>query len=178
MKIYKKIFDSCIIFKTGQYDDKRGHFSEIYNEKIFKKKINNKFIAKQINFIYSKKNSLRGLHYQKYPSSQMKILRVIKGKIFDVVVDIRKKSKHYGKHFFIVLSESNKKQIFIPNGFAHGYMTLTKDAKVEYICSNFYNPNKEVTIIWNDEDLKIKWPKSSKYLISSKDLNGIKFNSL
>ena len=178
MKIYKKIFDKCVVFKTDQYKDKRGQFSEIFNEKLFKKKINHNFLAKQINFIVSNKNSLRGLHFQKYPSSQMKILRVVKGKIFDVVVDIRKKSKYFGKYFYVILSESNKKQIFIPNGFAHGYMTLSKNAKVEYICSNFYNPKKEVTIIWDDKDLKIKWPKASKYLISSKDLRGIKFINL
>jgi dTDP-4-dehydrorhamnose 3,5-epimerase len=170
MKIYKKFLNQCVIFKTDEFVDKRGFFTEIFNEKLIKKKINKNFKCKQINFIYSKKNSLRGLHFQKSPFSQMKILRVLKGKIFDVVVDIRKKSKTYGKYFSITLSDENKKQIFIPKGFAHGYMTVSKIAKVEYLCSNFYNKKYEGTIKWNDKRINIKWPKSTKYIVSKKDL--------
>ena len=124
-------------------------------------------------YVVTKKNSLRGLHFQKKPFSQKKILRVIKGKIFDVVVDIRKKSKSFGKFKSVILSDKNKKQIYIPDGFAHGYMTLSQTAKVEYICSNYYNKNYDVTIKWNDKKININWPKASKYLISKKDKKGI-----
>ena len=173
MIIYKKLFKECFVFKTNEFRDSRGYFTEIFNQNIFNKKLKKNFICKQINFIFSKKNSLRGLHFQKKPFSQKKILRVIKGKIFDVVVDIRKNSKSFGKFKSVILSDKNKKQIYIPGGFAHGYMTLSQTAKVEYICSNFYNKDHDVTIKWNDKKINIKWPKSSKYHISKKDQKGL-----
>ena len=148
MNIVNFFFDSCIVFKNNNFKDKRGSFSEVYNQKRFNKILNSNFDCKQINFICSKENSLRGLHYQKKPSSQKKILRVIEGKIFDVIVDIRKNSKTYGKYKSIILSEVNKKNIFIPEGFAHGYLTLSKKAKVEYLCSKFYDKKLEVSINW------------------------------
>ena len=173
MIISKKLFKECFVFKTNEFRDSRGYFTEIFNQNIFNKKLKKNFKCKQINFIFSKKNSLRGLHFQKKPFSQNKILRVIKGKIFDVVVDIRKNSKSFGKFKSVILSDKNKKQIYISDGFAHGYMTLSQTAKVEYICSNFYNKDHDVTIKWNDKKINIKWPKSSKYHISKKDQKGL-----
>ena len=113
MIIHKKLLKKCIVFKTNEFRDSRGYLTEIFNENIFNKKFKKNFKCKQINFIFSKKNSLRGLHFQKKPFSQKKILRVIKGKIFDVVVDIRKKSKSFGKFKSVILSDKNKnKSIF------------------------------------------------------------------
>ena len=118
------------------------------------------------------------MHFQKKPFSQKKILRVIEGKIFDVVLDIRKKSKTFGQYRTFILSEQNKKQIFIGEGFAHGYMTLSKTAKVEYLCSNFYRSDYESCIKWDDPDINIKWPKDKKFLISPKDEKGIFFSEI
>ena len=176
MIIYKKFFSECIIFKLKEYKDRRGYFAEMFNEKVFAKKFKKEFKCKQVNFIVSKKNSLRGLHFQKKPFSQKKILRVINGKILDVVVDIRKKSKSFGNYKTIILSDKNKKFIYIPDGFAHGYMTLSRTAKIEYFCSNFYNKNSEITIKWDDPNIKIKWPYSKRYEISKKDRKGILLN--
>lgn len=176
MKIIKKFFNDCILFKKDIHLDKRGTFTESFNENVFKKITKVNFKCKQINYIISKKNSLRGLHLQKNKHAQEKILRVIEGNILDVVVDLRKKSKYFGKHKLIKLSSAENHQIYIPSGFAHGYLTLSKIAKVEYLCSDFYNKTSEISIKWNDKNLAIKWPIKKKYYISKKDSNAISFN--
>ena len=122
----------------------------------------------------SKKNVLRGLHLQK-KNQQEKFVSVVKGKVFDVVLDLRKKSKTYGKHFSIILSEKNSTSLFIPAGFAHGFCGLENDNLVFYGCTNYRSKKNEVGILWNDKTLKIKWP-TTKLILSKKDKNNITFD--
>ena len=147
-----KLFGGIKIFKSAVFKDNRGSFREIYKKKFIKKK----------NFIFdclsiSKKNVLRGLHIQT-KNSQAKFLTVIKGEIFDVAVDLRKKSKTFGKYFSINLSSKNYSSIYIPEGFAHGFCCLDKENIVYYHNSNYRNKNNEKGILWNDPDINIKWP--------------------
>ncbi len=177
MKIFKTKFKSCFIFKPYIYKDRRGVFSEIFNktllEKILKKKIN--FV--QLNYSFSRINVLRGMHLQKAPFSQSKLIRVIQGKILDVIVDLRKNSRTFGKYQSFVISEKNRKQLFIPEGFAHGFLALEDNVKVEYLCSSSYNKNSEICLVWNDKKINIKWPKR-KFLISKKDKSGFSFSKI
>ena len=173
MKILKKFFDSCYVFSVKKHVDKRGSFLEIFNEKILKSKTKKTFNCKQVNYVYSKKNSLRGIHLQKKPKSQMKILRVIDGKILDVIVDLRKKSVTFGKHKKIILSSKNNKQLLIPENFGHGYLTLSKTATVVYLCSENYDKKSEMTINVYDKKLKIDWKLRKQPSMSRKDLKGI-----
>lgn len=175
MKIYKTKIEGLILIRNNQYSDKRGYFFESYNEKIYSKiSIKNNFI--QDNFSISKKNVLRGLHYQK-KNPQGKLVRVIKGKILDVAVDIRKNSKTFGEHQSFILSEENCRQLWVPKNFAHGFISLSKNTIVSYKCTELYDPNDQNTIIWNDKDLKIKWP-IKKPILSKKDKVGICFRNL
>ena len=156
------------IFKTNIYKDSRGFFKEVYKKKNLKNK--------QLIFhctSSSKKNVLRGLHLQT-KNSQAKFLTVIKGRIFDVILDLRKNSKTFGKHFSIFLSNQSYSSIYIPEGFAHGFCGLDKENIIYYACSNYRKKKFEVGILWNDKDLKIKWP-ISKPIISKKDLKNISF---
>jgi dTDP-4-dehydrorhamnose 3,5-epimerase len=164
----KNNIDGIKIFKSAIYKDSRGSFKEVYKEKELKKK--------QIIFhctSSSKKNVLRGLHLQT-KKSQAKFLTVIKGKIFDVAVDLRKNSKTFGKYFSIILSYKSYSSIYIPSGFAHGFCGLNKENIVYYGCSNYREKDHEVGILWNDQDLKIKWP-IKKPILSKKDLKNISF---
>lgn len=161
-----------LILEPEVYNDKRGYFYESYNkrnfEKILKKKIN--FV--QDNESSSKKGVLRGLHYQRTPFSQGKLIKVTKGKIFDVAVDLRKNSKSFGKYFSVILSEKNKKQLWIPKGFAHGFLSLSNDNVIQYKTTNYYSPKHEITIRWDDEKINVKWPiQYKKVIISKKDKN-------
>ena len=154
------------IISGKKYYDSRGFFKEIYVKKKFKKH----------NPIFwcmskSKKNVLRGLHLQT-KNSQEKFVSVIKGKIFDVIVDLRKKSKTFGKHFKIILSEKNAKSVLIPSGCAHGFLGLDKENIVLYSNNNYRSKKSETGLIWNDRKLKINWPKK-KFIISNKDKNNL-----
>ncbi|MDA9616405.1 dTDP-4-dehydrorhamnose 3,5-epimerase, partial [Candidatus Pelagibacter sp.] len=131
-----------------------------------------KFIFDCLSF--SKKNTLRGLHFQR-KKPQAKIITVAYGKILDVVVDLRKKSKTYGKHFSIEISNNSELSLFIPEGFAHGFMCLSKICVVYYKCTNYRDQRSEVTLKWDDKDLKIKWP-NKKPILSKKDSSGISFS--
>ena len=168
MKIISTRFHGLKKIKGINYSDKRGYFREIFKNNFFKNK----------NFIYwcissSKKNVLRGLHLQK-KFQQDKLVSVIKGKIFDVVLDLRIKSKTYGKQYTIILSEKNSISLFIPAGFAHGFCGLESDNLVFYGCTNYRSKKDEIGILWNDDSLKIKWP-IKKPIISGKDKNNITF---
>ena len=157
------------IFQNKNFFDSRGHFKEIFKKKIIKK--NFPFIVVS----QSKQNVLRGLHIQT-KNSQGKYISVIKGKIFDVSVDLRKSSKTYGKYFSCILSEKNAKSIYIPEGFAHGFYTLEKDNIVIYSCTKYRNKLSEKSIFYNDKDLNINWPiKNKKLIISKKDRNALTF---
>jgi len=167
MKIIKTKIKDLVLIKTELFKDKRGFFKEIEKFKVLKKK----FIFDC--FSYSKKNTLRGLHLQT-KKSQAKIITVVHGKILDVVVDLRKKSPNYGKHFSIEISDKSDFSIFIPEGFAHGFLCLSKNCAVYYKCTNYRDKESEKTIKWNDKDLNINWP-IKKPILSKKDSLGINF---
>ena len=157
-----------IIVNNQSYKDKRGYFKEILLEKKIKEKF--PFLVMS----YSKKNVIRGLHLQ-LNNSQGKYVSVIKGKIFDVCVDLRKNSKTFGKYFSVVISEKNSKSIFVPPGFAHGFCALDKENYVIYSCTKYRDAKSEVAINFNDRKLKIKWPVK-KAIVSKKDKLAISFN--
>jgi dTDP-4-dehydrorhamnose 3,5-epimerase len=156
------------IFKSKIFYDKRGSFKEVYKENLLP---NKKLIFDCMS--NSKKNVLRGLHLQT-KNSQAKFLTVIKGKIFDVLVDLRKNSKTFGKHFSIYLSNESYCSIYIPEGFAHGFCSLTELSEVMYKVDNYYNKDYDSGIIWNDKDLRISWPVENPVL-SEKDKNLMTF---
>ena len=165
MKLLKTKIKDLLIIKTNIYKDNRGFFKEIEKFKILKKK----FIFDCLSF--SKKNTLRGLHLQR-KKQQAKIITVAQGKILDVVVDLRKKSKPYGKHFSIEISYNSDFSLFIPSGFAHGFLCLSKTCLVYYKCTNYRDKKSEITLKWNDKALNINWP-IKKPILSKKDKLGI-----
>ena len=165
MKLIKTKIKDLLIIKTDIYKDHRGFFKEVEKFKILKKK----FIFDCLSF--SRKNTLRGLHLQK-KKPQAKIITVAQGEILDVVVDLRKKSKTYGKHFSIKISHDSDYSLFIPEGFAHGFMCLSKTCLVYYKCTNYRDQKSEITLKWNDKNLKIKWPIKNP-ILSEKDRLGI-----
>ena len=174
MKIFNTKFSGLKIIKGINHYDKRGYFRETFKNSFFKNK----------NFIFwcvskSKKNVVRGLHIQKKIQQDI-IVSVIKGKIFDIVVDLRKNSKTYGKYCATTLSDKNSTSLFIPSGFAHGFCTLENENLVLYGLTNYRSKKNEIGILWNDNVLKIKWP-IRKPIISKKDKSNItfkKFNNL
>ena len=159
-----------LVFEPKVFEDSRGYFFESYSEKLFTDKgINIKFV--QDNESSSLYGVIRGLHYQLAPYAQAKLMRVLEGKILDVAVDIRRGSPSFGKSFLIELSAENKKQLFIPPGFAHGFSVLSKTAEVMYKCDAFYNKESEAGILYNDAALNIDWKvPAGKAIISDKDL--------
>ena len=167
MKIIKTQIKDLILIKTELFRDKRGYFKEVEKFKVLKKK----FIFDC--FSYSKKNTLRGLHLQTN-KSQAKIITVVHGKILDVAVDLRKKSPTYGKYFSIEISDKSDFSIFIPAGFAHGFLCLSKNCAVYYKCTNYRDNKSEKTIKWNDKILNIKWP-IKKPILSKKDAQAMNF---
>lgn len=161
----------CFIIEPKVFNDERGYFMESFNQNTLDSGIDSKVLFVQDNESFSTKGVLRGLHYQTGDSAQAKIVRVIKGKVLDVAVDVRKDSETFGQHISIELSEENKKQLFIPRGFAHGFIVLSDTAIFSYKCDNFYNKKSEGGIIYNDEFLNIDWILSEKeFIISEKDL--------
>ena len=167
MKTLKTDFKGLEIFESKNIFDNRGYFREVF----IKKKIKNDLIFTVAS--KSKKNVLRGLHIQ-VKKQQGKYVSVVKGKILDVCVDCRKNSKSFGKNYKIILSEKNAKSIYIPPGFIHGFLGLEKENIVVYGCTNYRDKDSEIGVIWNDVDLKIKWP-IKKPIISDKDKNNITF---
>jgi len=145
--------NDVILITPRVYKDERGYFMESYNQKKVDKLIKDKFV--QDNESVSGKNVLRGLHLQLPPFEQAKLIRVVKGSVLDVAVDLRKDSTTYGKHFKHLLSGENKKQLYIPKGFAHGFLSLEDDTILYYKCSNYYHADSERSIAWNDPSLAI-----------------------
>ena len=170
MKILKTKFKNLLVFKSKNFFDNRGHFRELALEKKIKKKLIFTVMSK------SKKNVLRGLHMQK-KFKQGKYISCLKGEILDVVVDCRKKSKTFGKHFKIILSEKNCKSIYIPPGFLHGFLGLGKENIVIYGCTNYRDQKSEIGVNWNDKDLKINWNIKSP-ILSKKDNQNLKFKEV
>lgn len=156
-----------VIVKPNVFGDHRGYFFESYSKEIF---IKNGILADfvQDNQSLSGKNILRGLHFQAPPHDQGKLVRVIQGAVFDVAVDIRRTSPTYGKHFGLEISAENKKQLWVPPGFAHGFVTLEEDTIFCYKCSGYYNKDSEGGLMWNDPALGIEWPVKTPSL-SEKD---------
>ena len=171
MKIINTKLQEVKIICPIIYEDNRGLFFESFNQKSFDKLINNNTNFVQDNHSMSEFNVLRGLHYQQEPFSQGKLVRVIKGEIFDVAVDIRKNSKNFKEWVGVKLSSQNKKQLWVPRGFAHGFLVLSEEAEVLYKTDNYYNKNSERSIIWNDPDLNIDWPLKESPYLSEKDKN-------
>jgi dTDP-4-dehydrorhamnose 3,5-epimerase len=173
MEIIKTEINDLLIIKPRVFEDERGHFFESYNQSVFNVNgLNLNFV--QDNQSLSNKGVLRGLHFQNPPFAQGKLVRVIKGSVLDVAVDIRKNSSSYGKHVSIVLSEQNKTMLYIPEGFAHGFLTLEDNTIFSYKCTNIYNKESEGCILWNDSDLKINWNVENP-IISEKDKIGTLF---
>lgn len=170
MIIQKTNIKDLIVIKNKKYNDKRGYFKELLREN----KINKKFPF--IVMSYSKKNVIRGLHLQQ-KNSQGKFVSVIKGSIYDVVIDMRKKSKTFGKKFSIILSEKNSKSLYVPEGFAHGFCTLDKENYVIYSCTKYQNKESEIGVKFDDKTLKINWP-IKKPILSKKDMKNISFDQL
>lgn len=161
----------CFILEPKIFNDSRGYFFESFNQTTF-----NKLIGQNVNFIqdnesFSSKGVLRGLHYQTGANAQAKLVRVIKGAVLDVAVDVRKESATFGQHISVALSEENKTQLFVPRGFAHGFIVLEDETIFSYKCDNFYNKESEGGIIYNDEALNIDWNLNEEaFIISEKDL--------
>ena len=161
----------CFILQPKVFQDKRGYFLESYNKNKF-----NDLLGLDVNFVQdneslSSKGVLRGLHYQTGDYAQAKLVRVLKGNVLDVVVDVRENSSTFGQYLTLELSEENKKQLFVPRGFAHGFVVLSDTAIFSYKCDNFYNKDSEGGIIYNDATLNVDWKLSQKELIiSEKDL--------
>ncbi len=158
------------------FNDDRGYFLESWNHKTYSDVlIHNTFV--QDNESLSVQGTLRGMHIQT-TDPQGKLVRVIKGNVYDAVVDCRKNSPTFGQSFGLELSEKNKKQIWIPEGFAHGFLVLSEIAIFSYKCTRFYNPSSERTILWNDKDIDIRWPLDNinKIKLSQKDKSGLRFS--
>ena len=168
-----------LVISPKVFSDERGFFFESFNKVCFVKIVGSKSNFIQDNHSKSCYGVLRGLHSQNSPLEQAKLIRVSKGKIFDVAVDIRKNSLTYGQWVSEILSEENKKQLWIPEGFAHGFLTLSDYAEVQYKTNNYYSPGCEISIDPFDKDISIKWPKiSCDYILSDKDKGGLDFKAL
>jgi dTDP-4-dehydrorhamnose 3,5-epimerase len=170
--------EGVYIIEPIVFGDNRGYFMETYNYNEFKE-AGLDMVFVQDNQSKSKKGVLRGLHFQK-THSQGKLVRVIEGEVFDVAVDLRKDSKTYGKWVGVILSKDNKKQFYIPEGFAHGFLVLSDEAEFTYKCTDFYHPEDEGGIAWNDPDIGVKWPMEGidKVILSDKDKNNKRLESL
>jgi len=178
MNLIKTKLDGLVVLKPTVFKDNRGYFMESYTQKNINKLLGN------VNFIQdneseSSRGVLRGLHFQKPPYTQAKLVRCLKGSVLDVALDLRKDSKTYGIFETISLTEENKKQLFIPKGFAHGFIVLSKSAIFSYKVDNYYNPESESGIIWNDPDLNIDWKiNKNEIIVSEKDKNLPTFNEI
>lgn len=175
MNIIATEFPDVYIIEPDIYRDNRGYFLETFNSKKFNQVISN-FEIIQSNQSKSKLGVIRGLHFQKPPYTQAKLIEVIKGTVLDIIVDIRTDSPTFGKHYSIILSGINKKMLYIPKGFAHGFITLTKDAIFQYNVDNIYAPSYEAGIVYNDKTLNIDWQKKYKIIINDKDRSLKTFN--
>jgi dTDP-4-dehydrorhamnose 3,5-epimerase len=173
VKIAKTRFQDVLVIEPKVYEDTRGFFVESYNQKEFQNNgLNVSFV--QDNLSHSKRNVLRGLHYQ-ITHPQGKLVRVVSGEIFDVVVDVRIDSPQFGKWDSIILSAENRRSIWIPEGFAHGFMVLSESADVLYKTTDYYHAEGQRCILWNDPMLDIGWPVRNDLIISDQDLKGSSF---
>lgn len=174
MEVVQTNLKGVVVIKPRVFEDERGYFFESYNESTFKANgLNMNFV--QDNQSLSQKGVLRGLHFQNNPHAQGKLVRVITGAVYDVALDIRKNSPTYGQWFGQELNAQNKWMMYVPEGFAHGFVTLENNTIFSYKCTNTYNKAAEDCILWNDPQLAIDW-KIENPILSAKDLEGKKFN--
>ncbi|OTP87438.1 dTDP-4-dehydrorhamnose 3,5-epimerase [Gilliamella apicola] len=170
MEVIQTEIPDVKIINPKVFGDQRGFFLETYEQKRYQEMLNINLTFVQDNHSRSQKNVLRGLHFQK-ENPQGKLVRVVRGEVFDVAVDIRKDSSTYGKWVGVILSEDNKSQLWIPPGLAHGFLVLSDIADFEYKCTNYYDPNSEGCLLWNDPTVNINWPISTP-ILSDKDRLG------
>jgi len=175
MKVTPLSIPDVLLIKPHVFEDSRGFFFESFREDVFKNKTSLDISFVQDNHVKSVKGVLRGLHYQLPPYAQGKLVRVIQGEVLDVIVDIRKSSPSFGKYITNILSAKNRKQIWIPEGFAHGFLTLSKTSEFLYKVTSLYKPDFERSIVWNDPILNISWPSSIDILTSPRDKLGETF---
>ncbi|WOZ78995.1 dTDP-4-dehydrorhamnose 3,5-epimerase [Kosakonia sacchari] len=170
MKVIETEIKGLLIFEPKVFEDERGFFFESFNQRIFNNAVGYEVEFVQDNHSLSGKNVLRGLHFQLEPYAQGKLVRCISGAVYDVAVDIRPSSESFGKWVGVELSAKNKKQFWIPPGFAHGFLTLCDKTEFVYKATNFYRPESERSLIWNDESLNIEWPTIEESpTVSAKD---------
>jgi dTDP-4-dehydrorhamnose 3,5-epimerase len=170
MKVTLLAIPDVLLIEPQVFVDDRGFFFESFNQDRFEKAVGKKINFVQDNHSKSVKGVLRGLHYQLPPKAQGKLVRVIQGEVFDVAIDLRKSSPTFGKWAGEILSSDNKKQLWIPEGFAHGFVTLSDTAEFLYKTTDFYSPEHEESIVWNDETIAIKWPFDFEPELSKKDI--------
>jgi len=176
MNFIKTRISDLVIIEPNVFGDKRGYFLESYNQVSFEKNIGRTTFV-QDNESKSSKGVLRGLHFQKPPFAQAKLVRCIEGEVLDVAVDLRKESETYGQHVSVVLSGENKRQLFVPRGFAHGFIVLSEFATFAYKVDNNYSPEHEDGIMWDDASLNINWQlEKEEILLSGKDKELTSFN--
>lgn len=175
MNVIKTELPDILLFEPRVYSDERGFFFESFNHKLFEDAVGYPVTFVQDNHSKSSKGVLRGLHYQLPPHAQGKLVRCIIGEIFDVAVDIRKSSPTFGRWVGAHLSDTNKRQLWIPEGFAHGFITRTETAEVLYKATNYYQPDFENSICWNDQQLSIKWDNDMFPVLSRKDASAKSF---
>lgn len=179
MKFLHTPLNGCIVMTPAIFSDSRGSFYESYKKGVFDEALGYEVNFVQDNESFSSKGVVRGLHFQKGENAQAKLVRVIQGAVLDVAVDLREESSTYGQHFSIELSSDNKKQLFIPRGFAHGFVVLSDTAIFSYKCDNYYHKESESGIIYNDPILNIDWKLPNGHLqLSKKDLELPHFKSL
>ncbi len=170
MEIQQTPLKDCLVLKPSVFKDERGIFYETFNKNTFNNITKLAIDFVQDNQSISSYGVLRGLHFQSGKMAQAKLVRVIRGEVLDIVVDIRKESQTYGKHFSIILNDIEHKQLFVPRGFAHGFITLSKESIFSYKCDNFYDKASEGGIIYNDATLKLDWHLPEEdFIISEKD---------
>lgn len=177
MNVIKTSIPDVLIFEPKVFGDERGFFFESFNHKLFEEAVGYPVTFVQDNHSKSSKGVLRGLHYQLPPHTQGKLVRCVAGEVFDVAVDIRKSSPTFGQWVGVHLSGENKRQLWIPEGFAHGFVTLTETAEFLYKTTNYYAPSFEASINWDDRNISIEWPISYYPLLSNKDSQGSSFNN-
>ncbi|MEJ9963470.1 dTDP-4-dehydrorhamnose 3,5-epimerase [Escherichia albertii] len=173
MNVIKTEIPDVLIFEPKVFSDERGFFFESFNQKVFEEAVGRKIEFVQDNHSKSSKGVLRGLHYQLEPYAQGKLVRCVVGEVFDVAVDIRKSSPTFGKWVGVNLSAENKRQLWIPEGFAHGFITLSDIAEFLYKTTNFYSPKHEVCIRFDDEKIGIEWQRAEYMRLSEKDSKGV-----
>ncbi|MFQ1844816.1 dTDP-4-dehydrorhamnose 3,5-epimerase [Aeromonas veronii] len=176
MNVIKTAIPDVLVFEPKVFGDERGFFFESFNHKLFEEAVGYPVTFVQDNHSKSSKGVLRGLHYQLPPHAQGKLVRCVAGEVFDVAVDIRKSSPTFGQWVGVHLSAENKRQLWIPEGFAHGVVTLTDTAEFLYKITDYYAPSFEASINWDDKDIAIEWPISYCPLLSNKDSYGRNFN--